>query len=128
MKLNKGIIFLVFSVMALSLPSFGQSDTSSDNTKINKRDRFANELTSDQQKFSDTDTKITARIRQDIMKEKNLSTYGQNIKIITVNGKVTLKGPVHSQSEQSSILKCARSVAGASNVINEITITPNKTN
>ena len=62
------------------------------------------------------------------MKEKNFSTYAQNIKIITVNGKVTLKGPVRSKSEQDSILKHARSVAGASNVVDEIAIAPKKTN
>jgi osmotically-inducible protein OsmY len=56
------------------------------------------------------------------MKEKNLSSYAQNVKIITVNGKVTLKGPVRSEQEQMSILKYANRAAGAANVTNEMSV------
>ena len=126
MKLNNKLFCLVFSLIALSNLSFAQ--TAADNSKVNERDGSVAELTADQQKINTKDTQITAQIRKDIMAEKNFSTYAQNIKIITMNGKVTLKGPVRTKAEQKSILKFARTVAGASNVVNEIAITPEKTN
>ena len=126
MKLVRKVMVLILSLMTLGGLAF--AETGSDNSKVNERDTSAKEMTSDQQKANAKDTQITARIRKDIMKEKNLSTYAQNIKIITINGKVTLKGPVRSMAEENSILKHAHSVAGASNVINEIAIAPEKTN
>lgn len=124
MKLNKQVVFLVFSFMTLSNLSFAQ--TAADNSKVNERDTSKKEMTADQQKSNENDTQITAQIRKDLMNEKNLSTYAQNIKIITVNGKVTLKGPVRSMAEQNIILKSARAAAGPSNIVNEIAITPEK--
>ena len=104
----------------LSFQSF--ADSESDNSKVNKRDRAANEVTADQQSNSVGDTDLTRRIRQAIMKEENFSTYAKNVKIITVNGKVTLKGPVSSESEKTKILTHARSVAGMANVTNEMSV------
>ena len=122
MKFNSKVICLVFTVAAFG--DLSQAQTSADNSKINSRDSSANELTADQQKSNTSDTKITAQIRRDIMKEANLSTYAQNIKIITVDGKVTLKGPVRTMMEENIILEHARSVAGVANVIDEIAIVP----
>ena len=124
MKLNDKAMCVMFSLMTLGNLSF--AETAVDNSKVNERDRSAEEMTADQQKSNVSDTEITARIRKEIMNKKDISIYAQNIKIITINGKVTLKGPVRSMAEQNSILKYARSVAGASNVINEIAITPKK--
>jgi hyperosmotically inducible protein len=112
-------------VLAAFLMSYSaNSATSTDNTKVNKPDQAKESITANQQSFSTNDTNITRRIRQDIMKQENLSTYAQNIKIVTVNGKVTLKGPVRTEKEQSSILDYARSIAGASNVTNEMSVVP----
>ena len=58
------------------------------------------------------------------MDDKSLSTYAQNIKIITRNGKVTLKGPVRSADEKTAIGEKATQVAGAGNVTNHLTIVP----
>jgi hyperosmotically inducible periplasmic protein len=93
-----------------------------DNTKINERDRSARELTSDNQPNSERDLQITSRIRQEIMNDKNLSTYAQNVKIVTQNGTVTLKGPVRSANERNTILKLARSAAGNLNVNDEMDV------
>lgn len=62
------------------------------------------------------------QIRRDVVKDKSLSTYGHNIKIISQHGKVTLKGPVHSEDEKSTIDQYARQVAGAGNVTDELTV------
>ncbi len=123
MKLSSAVM-LACSFLAFSQISFAA--TGDDNSKVNERDKTVTEMTADQQKSNLSDTEITARIRQEIMKEKNFSTYAQNIKIITIDGKVTLKGPVRTMNEQNSILKHARTVAGASNVVSEIAITPEK--
>ena len=104
----------------LSFQSFADSEV--DNTKVNKRDRAANEVTADQQSNSEGDTDLTRRIRQAIMKEETFSTYAQNVKVISVNGKVTLKGPVSTESEKTKILSHARSVAGTANVTNEMSV------
>lgn len=98
--------------------------TSGDNTKTNTRDTAPSEMTADEQKATGTDMEITRRIRQDLIKKSDLSTYAHNIKIITVEGKVTLKGPVRTKEEVNIIMKSAKSVAGASNVNNQITVVP----
>ncbi len=113
-------LLIALSIMVLGLQGFAESGT--DNTKINKRDRRTGELTADQQASSTSDTELTRRIREEIMEGKNFSTYAQNVKIITVNGKVTLKGPVRSEEEINSIVKFANLVAGATNVKNEMSV------
>src|SRR5881394_2455188 len=70
----------------------GASQVPADNTKVNQRDRNANEPTADQQKENTSDRQLTAQIRREIVKDKSLSTSAHNVKIITQNGAVTLKG------------------------------------
>jgi len=60
------------------------------------------------------------------MDDKSLSTYAHNVKIISQNGKVTLKGPVRSEEEKNTIEKVATDVAGAGNVTDQITVQPPK--
>ena len=95
-----------------------------DNTKTNERDRSASEPTADQQKDNRSDRDITQQIRQSIMKDKSLSTYAHNIKIVTQNGQVTLKGPVRSQDEKRAIEAKAAEVAGQDKVSSELDIKP----
>lgn len=61
---------------------------------------------------SEADRKITQQIRQDLMKDKSLSFTAKNVKIITIDGKVTLRGPVKSDAERSAIEAAARRVTG----------------
>jgi osmotically-inducible protein OsmY len=58
------------------------------------------------------------------MQDKSLSTYAHNIKIISQDGKVTLKGPVNTDDEKAAIQAKAVAIAGADNVSNEIQVTP----
>ena len=60
------------------------------------------------------------------MKDKSLSTYAHNVKIIAQDGKVALKGPVRSEDERTNIASKAAAVAGDSNVTNELTVAPPK--
>ena len=99
-------------------------DTKADNTKVNKRDKDGNELTADNQSQSKSDVDISAKIRQMIVKEDTLSTNAHNIKIITVNGMVTLKGPVKSDAEKTAVEQHAIHIVGEKNVKSEIEIAP----
>ena len=71
-----------------------EGSTPADDTTVNQRDRNPNEPTADRQKNNPSDRDITQQVRQAIMKDKSLSTYAHNVKVITQNGQVTLKGPV----------------------------------
>ena len=102
----------------------GQTATPADNTKVNERDRNKNEPTADQQKENRSDRDITQQIRQLIMKDKSLSTYAHNVKIITQNGQVTLKGPVRFADEKKTVEAKATEVAGENKVTSELDIKP----
>jgi osmotically-inducible protein OsmY len=105
-------------------PSSQQTTPAPDDTKVNQRDRSRNEPTADQQKEDRSDRDITQQIRQSIMKDKSLSTYAHNVKIITQNGQVTLKGPVRSEDEKKAIEDKAAEVAGDGKVTSELDIQP----
>lgn len=62
------------------------------------------------------------KIRKEIVDDKSLSTYAHNVKVIADHGKVTLKGPVHSDDERKAIEAKAASVVGPENVTNDITV------
>ncbi len=95
-----------------------------DNSKINQRDRNKDEVTADQQNQNKSDIEITRNIRRAIVKDDSLSTYAHNIKIITQDGAVTLKGPVKSAEEKTDVEKKAAAVAGAGQVTSQIGIAP----
>jgi osmotically-inducible protein OsmY len=95
-----------------------------DNTRMNQRDRNANEPTADQQKDNRSDRDITQQVRQSIMKDKSLSPYAHNVKIVTQNGQVTLKGPVRSDDEKRAVEAKAAEVAGQDKVTSELDIKP----
>lgn len=100
------------------------SQTPPDNTKVNARDRTASAKTADQQGNSKADLDLTQKIRRAIMADKTLTSYAHNIKVITRDGHVTLKGPVHSSEEKSTLEAKATDIAGSGNVTNRISITP----
>lgn len=90
-----------------------------DNTKVNKRDQNRGRLTADQQKENAADRDLTKRIRKSVMDDKSLSTYAHNVKIITVSGAVTLKGPVRSDEERKAVLAKAVAVAGSADKVTD---------
>ena len=102
------------------------SQVPADNTKVNQRDRNQNEPTADQQKENTNDRQLTAQIRRAIVKDKSLSTTAHNVKIISQNGAVTLKGPVKSDAEKQAIEAKAAQIAGQDKVNNELQVAPAK--
>jgi hyperosmotically inducible protein len=109
-------------------PLYAQSTddkTKPDNTSVNKRDQNPGEATADQQKMNAADRALTAKIRKAVIADKSLSTYAHNVKIISQNGTVTLKGPVHSDDEVTSIMAKATEVAGSPDkVVNQLSVKP----
>jgi hyperosmotically inducible protein len=98
------------------------ADSALENTEINVRDKNNTTLTPEDQKETESDIKITADIRQAIIKNKSLSVDAQNVKIITRNGVVTLRGPVESKKESKKLKKIAKHTPGVSKVDNQLEI------
>jgi hyperosmotically inducible protein len=90
-----------------------------DNTKVNKRDRNSGEVTADQQKANAADRDLTKKIRQSVIADKSLSTYAHNVKIISQDGAVTLKGPVKSDDEKKAIVAKAVAVVGSADRVTD---------
>ena len=97
-----------------------------DNTAVNKRDVKASEPTADQQHNDGSDLEITQQIRKSIMADKSLSTYAHNVKVISQDGKVTLKGPVRSRAEKTSIEAKAAEIVGQDKVTSELAVARKK--
>ena len=94
-----------------------------DNAKKNKRDRDEQAVTPFDQGNSESDLNITQGIRQKVMAQNNLSVNAQNVKIITQQGDVTLRGPVESAEERALIETLARAQTGVKRLTNDIEIT-----
>jgi hyperosmotically inducible periplasmic protein len=93
-----------------------------DNTATNERDRSGETKTSGDQSNSSADLKITQDIRRALMKDSELSTTAKNIKIITDNGQVTLRGPVKSAQEKAKIDQLAKSAAGGAKIDDQLDV------
>lgn len=88
-----------------------------DNTKRNATE----EMTAEDQGGSSADRDMTKNIRRSIM-GADLSAMAKNVKVITLDGKVTLKGPVHSDQEKTTIGSLAEKAAGTGKVSNELEV------
>ena len=117
---------LLFAGSVLAGPIQQERQPAPDNTKTNQGDASKNAKTADQQKMNFADRETTRKIRTALTDDKSLSTYAHNIKIITTDGMVALKGPVRSEEEKSAIEAKAREIAGDSNVTNNLTVAPPK--
>ena len=117
-------LLLLSSLLSVGSLSAQQSAAPADNTTVNQRDRNPNEPTADLQKNNPSDRDITQQIRRAIMKDKSLSSYAHNVKIITQNGQVTLKGPVRSDEEKRAIEAKATEIVGENKVTSELDIKP----
>jgi len=129
MQLTKST--LILALAALALPIIGTpiaasaqdqasppSSTAPDNSARNK----AQNNTAENQKENTSDREITRKIRRSITAEKSLSTYAHNVKIITQDGQVTLKGPVQDENEKQAIASKAADVVGTEKVDNQLTV------
>jgi hyperosmotically inducible protein len=119
-----GSLIFCVSLLATPIPQYQNTQQPApDNTKKNKDQTSP---TADQQKMNPSDRAITQKIRKSVHDDSTLSTYGHNIKIITQDGKVTLRGPVRSEEEKNKLQLKAVAVAKEENVTNQLEVTPAK--
>lgn len=124
-KITKGArtLLILTCLCTLSLAAIAADDkTKVDNTAMNQRDRSGETQTSGDQSNSSADLKTTQAIRQALMKDPELSATAKNIKIITNNGQVTLRGPVKNAQEKAKIDQLARSAAGGSKIDDQLDV------
>ncbi|HWB78941.1 MAG TPA: BON domain-containing protein [Nannocystaceae bacterium] len=93
-----------------------------DNTKKNERDRDDAAKTPGDQQENKQDIEITAAIRKGVVGDESLSMNAKNVKIITADGVVTLRGPVNSETEKTTIATLAQNTAGVQRVDNQLEI------
>jgi len=97
-----------------------------DNTARNVRDGGNKTLTPADQGNSPADLELSQKIRKAlVIRPTDYSVAAKNIKVITVNGKVTLRGPVQSETERTAVAALARSVAGEANVDDQLEVKAN---
>ena len=101
-------------------------DKPADNSAMNQRDRSGETKTSGDQSNSSGDIKITAAIRRAVVHDKSLTTTAKNVKIITENGMVTLRGPVKTEEEKATVARLATQAAPQARIDNQIEVTPSK--
>ena len=105
-------------------PCFAQGDVKpvTDNTALNQRDRGQRTLTPIDQPNNPADLNITREIRRSVVSDQQLSTNARNIKIITIDGAVTLRGTVNSEQEKADIQAKAARLAGIDRVNDQLEI------
>jgi sporulation protein YlmC with PRC-barrel domain len=96
--------------------------TGADNTRLNVRDRDSGTLTPLDQGNDQADVDTTAQIRKGIIADPAMTINAKNVKIITLNGRVTLRGPVNTADEKSRIGDIANRIATPGNVDNQLEV------
>jgi len=129
-KIGIELLLLVACLcLGASVPARGarqDAQPPADNSKTNQRDQNTSAPTADQQKMNPADRDLTKKIRAAVSADKSLSTYAHNIKIISQEGKVTLRGPVRTADEKAAIEAKATEIVGAGNVTNLLDVAPPK--
>ena len=118
---SAAIALLCSSGIVIVPRAIAQSDsaqTAPDNSKNNKD----HAQTADSQSNAKADRQITASISKLILADKDLSTYAHNIKILTMNGSITLKGPVKSEEEKQKIVSDAAGIVSADKITNQLSV------
>lgn len=122
----KQITLSLLCVSVFTLAAIAQDTPAADNTKKNQRDRSGETKTSGDQSNSSGDAKITAAIRRAVARDHSLSMAAKNVKIITSNGMVTLRGPVKSDAEKAKIVELAQSAASNAKIDNQLEVKASK--
>ena len=122
----KKISLILVVASAFTLSALAEEKTAADNTAKNERDSSGETKTSGDQSNSPEDIKLSAAIRRAVVAEKSLSMTAKNVKIITADGMVTLRGPVNSAEEKAMIAKLTKSAAGTAKIDNQLEVKASK--
>jgi hyperosmotically inducible periplasmic protein len=112
----------LFAALLGLCPSYGQPPAQADNTRRNASEQNHQADTAEQQSNQKDDLALTQRIRQAVVKDRALSMNAKNVKIITRQGKVLLRGPVETPQEKASIAAKAGQIAGPGNVEDQLEV------
>ena len=120
----KQTLLALACLSALSLAALAADNEKAkpDNTATNERDRSGETKTSGDQSNNSADLRITQAIRRALMKDRELSTTAKNIKVVTANGQVTLRGPVKTAQEKAKVDQIARSAAGGAKIDDQLEV------
>jgi osmotically-inducible protein OsmY len=108
----------VASLLTLTLLMAQDKDTG----KRTEGEQTAQTVTADQQKQNAADRSLTQRIRRAVVQADGMSINARNVKIISRDGKVTLRGPVNTVEEREKIEQIAKQLAGDSNVVCDLEV------
>jgi osmotically-inducible protein OsmY len=127
MKTSAILLFVVFVLIGCSKrdeprPTEQTQQTAPDNTGRNVRDRSSDSVTAGDQSESEADRTVTQQVRQALVADDSLSSNGKNVKVITIDGVVTLRGPVKDEQEKAKIAGKAQQIAGVKRVENQLEI------
>jgi len=124
--LKRIALTLVLSSVLLGLGTVTMAQESGsvapDNSAVNVRDRDPGAMTAGEQSNSKSDVELTREIRRAVVKDHSLSMLAHNVKIVTANGSVTLRGPVKTEEEKTAIASKAQQIAGADKVDNQLEV------
>jgi hyperosmotically inducible protein len=124
--LKRIALTLVLSSVLLGLGTVTMAQESGsvapDNSAVNVRDRDPGAMTAGEQSNSKRDVELTREIRRAVVKDHSLSMLAHNVKIVTANGSVTLRGPVKTEEEKTAIASKAQQIAGADKVDNQLEV------
>src|SRR5262249_49742420 len=95
-SMKRSLLLTLLSMSLLSCSCFEKKE------QVTPFDQYENEI----------DRTISQKIRQSLIGDKSLSLLGKNVKVISQNGKVTLRGPVASREERQLIVKKASETQG----------------
>jgi len=123
--MQKLLIVLALGLLTLPIAGRAAQAADADNTGRNVRDREDTKLTPMDQGGSEGDRTITQEIRKAVMADKGLSSNAHNVKIITVDAVVTLRGPVKSTDEKATIVALAQKADGVKRVDDQLEVERN---
>ncbi len=107
-------------LLSFAQPALAQAQSCKqpDNSGQNKH----HAKTADNQTNAKEDRLTTQKVRKAIIAEKDLSTYAHNVKIITRDGTVTLKGPVKSDDEKQKVAAAAAGAVSQDKIVDQLTV------
>lgn len=114
-------VYAIAAVLAAG-PALAADPPDADNSARNVRDRNDKTLTPMDQGGSEADRDLTATIRRAIVADDALSTDAHNVKIITQDQVVTLRGPVKSAAEKAAVAAKAQQAKGVKRVDNQLEV------
>lgn len=111
-----------FVALLAAVPAGAADSHEADNSGKNVRDRSEKTLTPMDQGGSASDRELSATIRRAIVKDDTLSTNAHNVKIVTVDAVVTLRGPVKTAAEKAAVGAKAETAPGVKRVDNQLEV------